>query len=204
MSRPGLLRRWRQALALTAASIPLPALAHGPVEGIGAFYAGLLHPLMVPSHALALVLLGLLLGQAGMAAMRRGYSGFLPGLLAGLGLAAFSLHMAVDLPLLVLASVSGLLVVCQWRLPLGTLYLLAGGAIGLLVGIDSGPDGGSPGQRLGALLGTGLGAFACLLLVGDLSERARRHWQRVLLRVLGSWGAAAALLVLALGQLRPG
>lgn len=193
----------RRLLPLLLAGSPLPALGHGPVEGIGAFYAGLLHPLMVPAHLLSLVLLGLLAGQAGMAAMRRVYAGVLPGLLLGLGLAAWSLHWPVDTALLVLAALAGLLVVLEWRLPLITLYVLPGAAVGLLVGLDSGPDGGSPGQRLGALLGTGLGAFACLLLVGDLSERARHHWQRVLLRVVGSWGAASALLVLALGQLLP-
>lgn len=192
----------RRLLPLLAAS-PLSAFAHGPVEGIGAFYGGLLHPLMVPAHLLALVMLGLLAGQAGMAAMRRSYAGFLPGLTLGLGLAVFAWHWPVETPLLLLSAGAGLLVVLQWRLPVAALYTLAGLAIGLMIGIDSGPDGGTRGQRLGALLGTGLGAFACLLLVGDLSERAGRHWQRVLLRVLGSWGAAAALLVLALAELAP-
>lgn len=194
-----------QLLPLTLAAVPLPSLAHGPVAGIGAFYGGLLHPLMVPAHLLALVMLGLLLGQSGLGAMRRGYAGFLPGLALGLGLAVFDWYWSLELPLplLMLSGSAGLVVALQWRLPVTVLYTLAGAAAGLMIGIDSGPDGGTRGQRLGALLGTGLGAFACLLLVGDLAERARRQWQRVLLRILGSWGAAAALLVLALAELRP-
>lgn len=192
-------RLWLPCLA----AAPLPAMAHGPVAGIGAFYSGLLHPLMVPAHLLALVMLGLLVGQAGMTAMRRGYAGFLPGLVLGLGLAVFDGYWPLEHPLLLLSASAGLVVALQWRLPAAALYTLAGAGAGLMIGIDSGPDGGTRGQRLGALLGTGLGAFACLLLVGDLAERTRRHWQRVLLRVLGSWGAAAALLVLALAELRP-
>lgn len=192
----------RRLLLPLLAGSPLAAFAHGPVEGIGAFYGGLLHPLMVPVHLLSLVMLGLLAGQAGMRAMRHSHAGFLSGLLPGLGLAIVAWQQPVETPLLLVTAVTGLIVALQWKLPLAGLYTLAGCAIGLMIGIDSGPDGGTRGQRLAALLGTGLGAFACLLLTADLSERVRRHWQLVLLRILGSWGATAALLVLALGQLR--
>ena len=91
------------------------------MQGIGEFYGGILHPIVVPAHVLALVMLGLLAGQRGMAAVRRTY----------------------------------------------------------------------------------LGAFACLLLVADLSERAAQGWQRTGLRVLGSWGAASATLVYAMRWLVP-
>jgi hydrogenase/urease accessory protein HupE len=40
-----------------------PAHAHDVVAGVGGFYGGLLHPLLVPAHVLALTSLGLLIGQ---------------------------------------------------------------------------------------------------------------------------------------------
>ena len=58
---------------LTAALLllaPGVALAHGPMPGVGSFYGGLLHPVMVPSHLITLVALGLLIGQRGLGAMR--------------------------------------------------------------------------------------------------------------------------------------
>ena len=46
--------------------------------------------------------------------------------------------------------------------------------------------------------GAGVGACLVLILVAGLAEMPRRDWQRILVRVLGSWCAAAAALVLAL------
>ena len=55
-----------RARLLAAAALVLsaqPALAHPPPLGIGGFPGGLLHPLFVPAHALAVLALGLLIGQ---------------------------------------------------------------------------------------------------------------------------------------------
>src|SRR5262245_43628931 len=55
-------RREVTASALLLLSTTLPAHAHD-VIGVGGFYGGLLHPLLVPAHLMALVALGLLMGQ---------------------------------------------------------------------------------------------------------------------------------------------
>lgn len=172
------------------------------MQGIGEFYGGMLHPLLVPAHALALVLLALLAGQGGLDAIRRCHLGFLPAVVLGLVLAGVGtgVESALEPALLLLSVLAGLMVVLQWRPPLAVFYM-AGAAVGLMLGLDSAPQGLAPGPAAASLLGTGLGAFACLLLLADLSERARRHWQRVALRVLGSWGTASATLVFALGWL---
>jgi len=39
-------------------------LAHAPFIGVDGFYGGLLHPLLVPAHAMALLALGLLIAGA--------------------------------------------------------------------------------------------------------------------------------------------
>ena len=180
----------------------VPAWSHAPMQGIGEFYGGILHPLVVPAHVLALVMLGLLAGQRGMAAVRRTYLGFLPALVAGLALSGTRFGGGQEPLLLLFSALAGLLVVVQGRWPIGVL-LPAGAAVALLLGLDSAPEGLALGPYVATLTGTALGAFACLLLVADLSERASKGWQRIGLRVLGSWGAASATLVYAMRWLAP-
>ncbi|MEQ9463221.1 MAG: HupE/UreJ family protein [Haliea sp.] len=191
---------------MTAALLCVPDLvqAHSPMQGIGDFYAGVLHPLLVPAHALALVMLGLFSGQGGLYAMRSCYLGFLPALVVGLTLAGTGLDLGDGLEplLLLLAALTGMLVILQFSPP-HPLFAAAGAAVGLLLGLDSAPEAVAPGPIAAALLGASLGAFACLLLIADLCERARHHWQQVAVRVIGSWGTASATLVFALGWLRP-
>jgi len=192
----------RALAAATLLCLPAIAQAHSPMQGIGEFYGGILHPLLVPAHVLAMVLLGLLAGQGGMAAIRRCHLGFLPALVLGLILAGtgVSLEDSLEPMLLLVSALTGLLVVLQWRPPLPVFYAV-GAAVGLLLGLDSAPEGLAPAAAAASLLGTALGAFACLLLLADLSERARRDWQRMALRVVGSWGTASASLVFALAWL---
>lgn len=172
------------------------------MAGIGEFYGGILHPLLVPAHALALVLLALLAGQGGMSGLRRCHLGFLPALSLGLVLAGTGMGptFSPEPPLLLTSALAGLLVVSQWRPPMPVFYA-AGAGVGLLLGLDSAPEGLAPGPAAASLLGTGLSAFVCLLLLADLSDRARQDWQRIALRVLGSWGTASATLVFTLGRL---
>ncbi len=61
-----------------------PALAHPPPLGIGGFPGGLIHPLFVPAHAMAVVALGLLIGQQA-AWTRLAATSFVVGMAAGLG-----------------------------------------------------------------------------------------------------------------------
>ena len=63
-------RRYLAPLLLLAPGL---AVAHSPMQGIGNFYGGILHPILVPSHLLALLSLGLLIGQSGVSAMRLAY-----------------------------------------------------------------------------------------------------------------------------------
>jgi urease accessory protein len=195
------MRRW--VLSLVAAGLPLPALAHSPIQGIGKFYGGLLHPLLVPPHALALLLFALLIGQCGVRAMRFTYPPFLAALAVGLVLAGFdlSLFFPPEPALLVAACTCGLLVALQWSPPLWLCAVL-GAALGLLIGIDSGVTGYTRQETFAALLGSWLGAALGLVLVAGLVEPLARPWQRVAVRVLGSWGTASAVLVLAMA-LRP-
>lgn len=187
-------------LAVGGALLLLPgvALAHSPVPGLGGFYNGLLHPLLVPAHLLALVALGLWLGQQALPRIQGALLSFSLLLLAGLALAAFAPPGGGQTSLLLACALGlGLLVAAAWSLPRNVAAAVAG-VVALLVGLDSAPEAGGMRARLIVLAGVGLGVHLLLLNVVALTSYAQRPWLKVGVRVLGSWSAASALMVLAL------
>jgi urease accessory protein len=167
------------------------------IEGLGGFYGGLLHPVLTPTHGLALLALGLLIGQ--QPAGKR----LLPQILFAAGLAAGLLALALavgetpaDSVLLGGVAISGALVAAAFRLPLLVLGPLAA-AVGAAIGLDSPPDALSLQEATLMLIGTGFGAVIVLWLVAEGAARMARDWQRIGVRVLGSWTAASALLAIA-------
>ncbi len=162
-----------------------------------AFAGGFLNPLTIPAHVLALLSLGLLIGG------QRG-GGFVPPLLFAAGLAgglvaialAVGLTPALDV-LLVTTAVSGALVALAAVLPQvlsGTIAVVTG----LALGLDSPPQAISIADATTALIGTGLAACVALAIVVTATGRLTRAWQHIGVRIVGSWIAASALLVLAL------
>lgn len=182
------------------------ASAHSPIKGIDSLYSGFLHPLWVPAHLIAVLVLGFWLGQA-MRALSFGrvqwaVFGYLIAAVLGLfgaahGLGAWIGEQALAVLVLVLAISVGLLVAWArvWRLP---FYAVLAVALGLSLGLDSAQDGLYGREKLAALFGTGVALYLLLLYAMALSERASRHWQTVGIRVLASWASAAASLVLSL------
>ena len=207
MSWPG----WRAALAvfggLVLALPALPAHAHSPIAGVNDFYAGALHPFVSPAHLIALLALGLAIGQraqgegAGDGAMGRAKAPLLALLLAlPIGLATHRLagDPANDHVLLVLAAGLGLAVAARRALPQVALVLLAA-VCAIVVGWGSGPGAIDGRARWMILAGTGAAALLLVSYVAIMTSVAARPWLRIAVRVVGSWLAAAALLVLALG-----
>jgi urease accessory protein len=167
------------------------------VPAVSGFLSGLLHPVLTPTHALALLGFGLLVGQQPI-----GKRGGLVALFA-LALAAALLGLALavgETPandvLLGAVAITGVLVALALRLPLlvpGALAVVMGAAIGL----DSPPEVISIEEAVAMLIGTGLGALIALTLVIAGALLLRRDWQQIGVRVLGSWTAASALLAIA-------
>jgi urease accessory protein len=172
-----------------------PAQAH-EVFGIGGVPGGLLHPLLVPSHALTLVALSLLVGQQ---APRRAVlvALFAVGMIAGLMVivSAFALDRTND-TVLAVAAVTGLAVALARPLWPATAVLAA--TAGIAIELDSVPQEISMLATFLALMATIISAVLAVLVVSALAASARRQWQRVGLRVAGSWIAAIAILTLAL------
>jgi hydrogenase/urease accessory protein HupE len=187
------------AIALTTFLIATQSAdAHPVVEGIGGLQGGLLHPLMVPAHLMTLVALGLLAGQQSNR-HRRGLMALLAvSLMAGLILvvAAFSPAHQDDVVLAV-AAAAGILVAIARPLPAAIsvpLIAIAGAALEL----DSVPQDISMLTAFLALTGTGAAASTVALTVAETTARLRRDWQRIGVRVVGSWIAAGAILAVVL------
>jgi urease accessory protein len=175
-----------------------PAAAHAVVEGLGSVQAGLLHPFLTPAHALALVALGLSVGQQMRRRRKTLIILFAVALIAAVGAiaAAFAFTEGTNL-LLAAALVTGLLTVLARQLPFWVLGFLT---VAVAVGIpfDSVPQEIRAQPTLLSLAGTILGAWLVVTVIGTSAAEPRREWMRIGVRILGSWTAASALLVLAL------
>jgi urease accessory protein len=169
---------------------------------MSAFVGGLLHPLAVPAHAMALLALGMLIGQQSLTrSPAPPLVAFAAGLASGLAAIASAVAQtsAGDL-LLAGAVLCGLLVAIAYPLPVLVCVLLAVG-VGAALGLDSPPAVISMAAATTMLIGTGLGAMLTLIIVALCARRLARLPQivpRTGMRIVGSWVAASALLVLAL------
>jgi urease accessory protein len=163
-----------------------------------AFVDGLLNPLTTPAHVLTLLALALL--------MARQPQRFVVLLVFALALAAgfLAIVLAIETTpartvLLAVAAALGVMVAAAWtpKLLAWLLSAIAGAALAL----DSPPQAVRIAEAYATLAGTALGAGALLVVVAALAGHANADWQRLGVRILGSWIAASAILVLAV-QLR--
>ena len=187
----------RTAVAALLISFAAAAYAHSPIEGLSGFYTGLLHPILATAHLIAILSLGLLVGQHGGAHIRWALPSYLTAL--ALGLAAAGLGAAGPAPslLLMAAALGGALVALRPTLP-PALSLVLALLLGLAIGLDSAPESSTARERLAALVGSGVGAGFVMLYVVGLTDYLRQPWQRLGVRILGSWICASAVMVLAL------
>ncbi len=187
----------RLLLVLMLALIASPALAHPPPLGIGGFFGGVLHPLFVSAHLLALLGLGLLIGQAAQGS-RPAALATIVALTAGLLVMTLGfVPMLMGEALLLLAVATGALVALGRPLPEPAACAF-GAVTGLAIALDSPPEVVSVREANLMLIGTGFGATLLLIVVVEAASRLQRPWLRIGARILGSWIAASAILVLAL------
>lgn len=160
-----------------------------------AFADGLTSPLLLPAHALALVALGLFAGRERSRTVTLLI--FVMALAAGLLAIAFAVgQTAARMVLLADAALLGLVVAAAWPVPKPVGWLLAAIA-GAALGLDSPPQAITLGGGTATLAGTAMGACVMLVAVAAVASCAERDWQRLAVRILGSWIAASAILVLA-------
>ena len=178
------------------------ALAHSPIKELNSFLNGLLHPLLVPSHVLLWLALGLLIGRHNPTRHLWAVRGFLLATATGLALSQAELGLIHPSLILGLTVLLGLLILSEAG---DQPILLTGLAVlsGLLLGLDSDPEVYTVKALSGALFGSGASLYLLMLYAMALADRLRhKHWQQIGIRVIGSWITASAVLVLAL-QLAP-
>jgi HupE / UreJ protein len=187
----------RAILLVCLLVLATPALAHSPIMGIGGVFGGMLHALLIPEHGLGLLALGLALGRQETMASRSGLLIFMAALTGGLIVTAFIAEpaFAADI-LLAAAGILGLLVAAAWVPPVVAWPLAA--IAGIAFALDSRPEVTSTEESIRMLIGTGVGGMIALAIVAVGSAFLQGNVTRVVLRVLGSWIAAIAILDLSL------
>ena len=163
-----------------------------------AFAEGFLNPLLTPAHVLTLLALALCVGQQ----KRRGATLLVFALALAVGFLAIVLAVETTPARMVLladAAALGVMVAVAWP-PKPLVWLLAATA-GMALALDSPPQAVMIAEAYATLAGTAIGACAMLVVVATIAGRANADWQRIGVRILGSWIAASAMLVLAV-QLR--
>jgi urease accessory protein len=163
-----------------------------------AFVDGLLNPLTTPAHVLTLLALALLLAR-----QPQRFVALLVFALALVG-GFLAIVLAVETTpartvLLALAAALGAMAAAAWAPK--PLALLLAAIAGAAVALDSPPQAVTIVDAYATLVGTALGACTMLVAVVAFAGYANADWQRLGLRILGSWIAASAILVLAV-QLR--
>ena len=187
---------------LLFAGMVSPASAHGAIPGAGDFYNGMLHPLLDPTYLLAFISLGLLIGQHAPISGQFALPTFALALIAALAAPPIMPAPFPQPVVLGLVLVAGLLVAIS--LDIGAYVpSLFGAVFGGLIGINSKLDAILEGLSWQFLAGSALGACIAVVLLGGLIAALDQPWQRIGVRVLGSWTAASAFLVIALAVASP-
>jgi urease accessory protein len=186
--------------ALAALAWPGPAWAHSLSTRFGDFYGGILHPATALEQALPLIALGLLAGQNGPRPARW----LLPVVPVAFALGS-SLGGVLPAPpyLWVINTGSflllGLLLAFDGALPL-PLLLGLGAGLGLSHGLANGSGMAGATDPWLFVLGGTLAALAAILLPSALVVSLEAAWQRIAVRIAGSWIAAVGAMILALPQ----
>ena len=186
-------------IAILAAS-PAGVHAHSIGKNVGDFYWGFLHPIVSLESILPLIALGLLAGQQGQRTARWMIGFFAVGVVIGPLIALF-----VGTPEIATWMNLGSFVVLGGLLTLGRswpLGLMAG--LAALFGLTQGWGNASelPLAKASFLFASGMiaGAILPVLLLAAVAVgvQERQEWQRIALRIAGSWVAAIGLMVMAL------
>jgi urease accessory protein len=151
---------------------------------------------LAPTHLLVIVALGLV-GQPArfpVFALCELAAGLLIGSLAiafGIG------ETPAATALLTLAVITGAILIAAWQPPTWLTGLLAF-AIGIALALNAPPHAITIVGAVAAQVGFALAALVIFSTIALAAMHATRPWQRIGVRIVGSWIAASAVLVLVL------
>jgi hydrogenase/urease accessory protein HupE len=176
---------------------PLPAFAH-PMQGVGDFYAGMLHPMITIETVLPIVALSLLAGQQRRESAIHLLAAFPAALFGGALLATVgNAPPYLGIVQLILTAGLGILVAFARSVPSWLLVAL-GAVLGISAGWANAAEVVAHASRL--RFSAGLAVVGLLLLVygNGLVRNLRVEWTQIAVRVVGSWIATVSILVLGL------
>jgi HupE / UreJ protein len=182
--------------------LPAPACAHANIPGIGGFYAAFWHTISEQPAPLILLGLGLLVGLHGTEAFRWAWIAFFLAMLGGLiGILGFGIYVDPELPLLLLALITALYTAGALPLP-NPAAAVIGALSGYFFGVFIAPEVASWSTQAYAIAGGLIAANFAFLFIVSAIDTIRTQWQMpwvtVGLRVIASWIAAIAVLMVAL------
>ena len=165
------------------------------------FMKGLYHPMMIPAHLIALFSLGLLLGQQGWQTQRVVIPPFALVIASALIMTRYQVApWNAELVLLPVAAITGVLVILKLNLTAWICLIIAVIAAAV-IGMDSTVPripGLQPAKIYAHLTGSGLFATGLLVIISGIALALRNLLDGVILRILGAWSTAGAVLVVTL------
>jgi urease accessory protein len=185
------------AAAGIATLSPLPAFAH-PMQGVGDFYAGMLHPVVTIETVLPMVALSLLAGQQRRKTAIHLLAAFPAALIVGALLASLrGTPSSLGIVQLILTAAFGILVAFARRVPSWLLVAL-GAALGISAGWANAAELVGQASRFRFIAGLAVVGLLLLVYGNGLVRNLKWEWTQIAVRVVGSWIAAVSILVLGL------
>jgi len=160
------------------------------VDGLAQFF--------IPTHLLAVAAVGVLAGQGASRFPFAVFGASAFGLAVGSVMVAAALRGQNTAPMLLgIAALFGIVIASAWPIPHRAIEIAAS-ALGGILAFNAPPQAITIPSAVAEQVGTGVAMLATLALIAFIAMRADRPWQRIGLRVAGSWIAASAILALAL------
>lgn len=174
------------------------AIMRANMVGTDAFFNEILHSAFTPTQLLILVALGGGLAQQGFKESVAALRVFVVALAVGCVAEYYFFFEDVGLLILSVAAMTGVLVALNSLIGAPWCSALAAFS-GFLIGVDSTQSFLIWHANWTALVVSGVGACILLLcLVALVSYFTNKAWQKVGIRVIGSWVAASSLMMLAM------
>lgn len=177
---------------------PVSASAHLVNTRCGPFYNGLCHPFVTPTDLMIILTLSLLAGLAGPSSGRGTLFSLTFSWMAGAIIAATWHDSSFTMPVAgaaVMTLILGLLVAARCQCS-GILLGLLGAVVGLGFGLSNGTEFGALKDGPLTLAGNVSCVFGITAWVTALVVKNNHGWRQIVVRVAGSWIAAANLLLL--------
>ncbi|BCE03398.1 HupE/UreJ family protein [Marinicellulosiphila megalodicopiae] len=193
----------KKSIILFATLCPSLAFADGYIESMNSFFKGFLNPVLVPSLIILVIASAVYLGQQDQKDNFKILLSYLIATVIGAILSATIIPGSYEILILFIASILGLLSALNLSLKrIG--YLIIAIVTGALLGIESTPVDILAKDKFSFLLASTLSLYLLFLSIITLSSLATKYeWQKISLRVIGSWIIAISLLVITLSFAKP-